>query len=211
MYASRVLHSVVLSALLSALALTPRFALAATFTLHTVDSTESENFSSGDDLGNFVINATGSTLHPCGWAAAHCFKVGSVGSTSSYYTTTAPALGKGAVSGSRLPTRPDLGPAWDVTGELGSIFAATYSAGGLTLRGIFDGTNPLTDYLGKGSIDGGLVSEGGSVYFDDGFNNTLVVALDTSVVPTPEPGTMTLIGSGCSGLLTLLSRRRRRA
>ena len=210
MHASRGLRSAVLSGLLSALALTPRSALADSFTLHTVDYTQSENFSSGDDLGDFVINANGSTLHPCGWAAANCFKVGSVGSSSSYYTTVAPALGNGAVSGFWVPTHPVLGPAWDVTGELGGIFAATYSSGGFTLRGIFDGTDPLTDYLGKGSIDGGLVSKGGSVYFDDGLDNTLVVALDTSMTPTPEPGTMTLIGSGCSGLVALLARRRRR-
>ena len=210
MHASRGLQSAVLSALLSALALTPRSALANTYTLHTVAYTQSESFNSGDDLGNFVINAAGSTLHPCGWAAASCFQVGSVGSTSTYYTTTAPALGKGAVSGSTVPSRPTLGPAWDVTGELGGIFAATYWSGSYTLRGIFDGTDPLKDYLGKGSIDGGLVSKGGSVYFDDGFDNTLVVALDTSVTPTPEPGTMTLIGSGCSGLVALLARRRQR-
>ena len=210
MHASRGLLYAVLAAFVSAMALVPRSASADTFTLYTVDATESENFHSGDDLGNFVINANGSPAHPCGVSALSCFQVGSAKTSSTYYTTTAPTLGKGATNGSGAPTHPVLGAAWDVTGELGGIFAATYCSGDLTLRGIFDGTDPRNDYLGVGSIDGGLVSKGGNVFFDDGLDNTLVVAMDTSMAPAPEPGTITLIGSGCSGLMALIARRRRR-
>ena len=209
MHVSRGLMYAVLSASFSALALAPRSASADSYTLYTVDHSASENFSSGDDMGDFVINASASTGHPCGVSATACFKVGSITSGITTYSSTAPTLGAGARTGTLPPARPELGPEWSVTGELGGIFAATYSIGNFTLRGIFDGTDPTKDYLGAGSMDGGLVSDRGTVYFIDGLDDTLVVALDTSISPAPEPGTLTLFGSGCSGLALLMARRHR--
>lgn len=201
---------VAVSLVSAGLALTPRSALADTFTLYTVDHSQSESFQAGDDQGDFILNAYTPNTPSCGVTAAHCFKVGSVASGSSYYTTVAPALGAGAVNGSMAPSHLNLGANWTVTGALGGIFAATYHSDDLTVRGIFDGTDPRTNYLGGGSLDGGLVSKGGTVYFIDGFNNTLDVALDTSIAPAPEPGTITLLGSGAWGLLAHVARRRKR-
>lgn len=193
-----------------ALATTPKTLRADTFKLVTVASTQSENFAAGDDLGNYAINVATWSGSPCGHVA-NCFQVGNASSSGFTFSQTLPVLGSGATYTNAPETHPNLGANWVVSGMLGDIFAATYYGVGWSKQGIFNGTDPLTDYLGTGSIDGGLVSSDGNVYFIDGADNTLVVALDLSTAPTPEPTTLTLLGTGLSGLASLLYRRTRRA
>ncbi len=204
-------HSLCLAVLAAPLALLPSSLRADTFHLITVESTQTDHFVAGDDLGNFAIQLPTWAGSACGNSALTCFKVGAVGSPNLTLSQALPTLGPGASYVNSPLSYPSLGKTWSVTGMLGGIFAGTYFGHGWSESGVFDGTDPLKDYLGKGSIDGGLVSSGGNVFFIDGLDNTLVVALDTSASPAPEPTTFTLLGTGLSGVVSLLYRRSRRA
>ena len=73
--------------------------------------------------------------------------------------------------------------------------------------GLFDGTDPMLDYLGYGSIDGGFMTANGNVFFIDGALDTLDVAIDLDTIPAPEPGSLMLLGTGALGMVEVVRRR----
>ena len=124
-----------------------------------------------------------------------CYEVGNVFTGASYYSSSVPAplSDPNASSGhTDLPA----GPGWHVDKSLGNLFEGSYQApNGLLKFGIWDGPDPVAGYLGQGSIDGGLSSANGNVFYIDGYNNTLVVGIDLQTSPVPEPGTLSLTAS----------------
>jgi len=47
----------------------------------------------------------------------------------------------------------------------------------------------------------------GNAFFIDGADDTLDVALDLSTVPTPEPGTLSMLGTGALMVVGTLRRK----
>ena len=83
---------------------------------------------------------------------------------------------------------------------------------GKVYQGTFDGPDPLTDMLEAGVADGpGVMSANGNFYFDDATNDNLVVAIDLTTAPTPEPSGLALAGTGGLAVLEAVRRKRKNA
>ena len=188
----------------------PSIAHADTYQLYVVANTQSEHFVMGDDFGDFAISLSlpFASPSPCGGLAlfSPCYEVGNVASQAVSYTANLPIATPDPDPKSGhddLPT----GPGWQLTGELGNLFAGYYQApNGTEKRGIWDGSDPALSYLSDGSLDGGFASANGNVFYIDGFNNTLVVGIDLQTSPVPEPGTLSLTATA---LLAVTALRRR--
>ncbi len=185
-------------------------ARADSYQLYTVASTQSEHFVMGDDFGNYAFNSS-LVIGPanlCGTSYLDaCYKVGNAITGTSYYSSTIPGP---AADPHPLPGKTDLptGSGWLLSGQLGNLFDGLYnSPSGTQTFGIWDGSDPVANYLGYGSIDGGLASANGNVFFIDGINNTLVVGIDLQTSPVPEPGTLSLTATALAAALTFGRRR----
>ena len=165
------------------------------YKLYTVAYTQSETFAMGDDFGNYAINSSivfnGQNL--CGTSYLQlCYQVGNAITGRRSFSSTIPP-GQSDPNPKSPHFDQPTGPNWDILSSVGGLFFGFYQAPDGTLsRGIWDGSNPLTDRISAGSIDGGFVSAAGDVYFIDGLDNTLVFGLDLSTSPVPEPGTLSL-------------------
>ena len=165
------------------------------YKLYVVADTQSEAFVMGDDFGDYAFNSSlviGYT-NLCGTSYLDsCYQVGNAITGTSYYSSTIPAP---LPDPNAPPGHADLptGAAWDIYKQLGNLFSGSYEFPDGTLKiGTWDGSNPITNYLGNGSVDGGLSSANGNVFYTDGVNNTLVVGIDLQTSPVPEPGTLSL-------------------
>ena len=180
------------------------------YQLYVVADTQSEHFVMGDDFGDYAFNSSLVIGHSnlCGTSYLDsCYQVGNAITGASSYASTIPAP---VADPHPLPGHADLpsGPGWNLTRTLGNIFSGSYqSPTGQITEGIWDGSNPVTNYLGDGSIDGGLSSANGNVFFIDGVNNTLVVGIDLQTSPVPEPGTLSLTASTLIAAFTFGRRR----
>lgn len=195
-------------------------AFADTYSLSTVAYTQSENFAGGDDFGNYTINVTDRLLkipnYNCGGAVnpAQCFETHYVDG-STLFTTAPPPLwaDPNPIAGTdscavAAGAGVSVSTALCNNGHL--IFAGLYDQLGATSRrGIWAGANPdpILDYLGGGSIDGGFMTANGNAYFIDGLHNTLDVALNLSATPVPEPESFVLLGTGVLSLLGVARRK----
>ncbi len=184
-------------ALLSVLPVAAKTTLAHadTYKLFVVTNTQSEHFVMGDDFGDYAFNSSlvfGNT-NLCGTSSLNlCYGVGNVFTGAISYSSTLPSPVIDPHPGTATPTRPS-GPNWDPLSYLGGLSSGFYSLpGGQMARGIWDGADPVTDYLSDGTIDGGFTSANGNVFFIDGYNNTLVVGIDQQTSPIPEPDTLSL-------------------
>ena len=184
--------------LLSVLPLTTLLGLPARaddYKLYTVADTQSERFVMGDDFGDYAISSSLISGHTnlCGTSYLDsCYQVGNVFTGTSYFSSSipAPVANPHPIAGhADLPA----GPGWDLSSDLGYLFCGSYQyPNGSLAQGIWDGPDLVANYLGSGSIDGGLSSANGNVFYIDGTNNTLVVGIDLQTSPVPEPGTLSL-------------------
>lgn len=195
-------------------------AFADSYSVNVVAYTQSENFYGIDAAGDFVVNVSNSLNSPsssCGGVsgASQCFETYYAGQLSPVFSTTAPSLSwdngsacrSGALSGVCNNGHELLG------GYLGDI------------RGVWTGTDPLTDYLTGGSFDGGFINGLGDAVFIDGANDTLVSVLKTPSFaafdffdaktnvsipgssPVPEPASIWMVGPGLMASALLVRRR----
>ena len=198
-------------ALLSAVSLTATTSIAHadTYKLFVVAETQSERFVMGDDFGDFAFNSSFVYGHTnlCGTSSLDlCYGVGNVFTGAVSYTSTLPLPAADPHPGTADPTRP-AGPNWATIRELGGLSSGFYTLpSGQVALGIWDGPDPVNDFLSDGSIDGGFTSANGNVFFIDGFDNTLVVAIDQQTSPIPEPGTLSLTATALVAATTLRRR-----
>lgn len=186
-----------------------------TFSVNVVAYTQNENFYGIDASGNFVVDLSNS-LSPfntlCGGVtgASSCFATYYVGQQNPVYSTAAPTLNwdngaactAGTLSGVCNNGHQLLG------GYLGNV------------KGVWTGTDPLTDFLTNGTFDGGFINALGDAVFINGENDTLVSVVDTpnaplahdlfavDPAPVPEPPSVWLVGLGM--MVSAMTLRKRR-
>ena len=165
-----------------------------TYKLFVVQDTQSEHFVMGDDFGDYAFNSSlvFNNTNLCGTSSLNlCYGVGNVFTGALSYSSTLPSPAADPHPGTATAARPS-GPNWDPLSSLGGLSSGYYTLPNGTKRGIWDGADPVIDFLSDGSIDGGFTSANGNVFFIDGDNNTLVVGIDQQTSPIPEPGTLSL-------------------
>jgi hypothetical protein len=210
-----------IAVVLAIAAMASRRAFADTYQLKAATSTQSETFYAGDDFGNYTINLEDKVVEipnfSCGGVInpPSCYETHYINRATNLLTVAPPPLWNDPdpIAGPdpcKVDTSAGFHPLSVLCGNGHIIFAGFYDKpDGSEVRGIWTGSdpNPVLDYIGNGSIDGGFMTANGNAYFIDGLHDTLDVALDLSTVPAPEPGSLLLFGSGISFLLALMRRR----
>jgi hypothetical protein len=199
----------------------PTSVFADTYSLGAVKSTQSEGFAGGDNYGNYTININDMVMFipdfNCDGVVnpPSCYETHYIDSPTVVYSTTPPPLWADPtpIAGNdTCALTPGLGfSAYRILCNNGHmLFAGEYELGnGQSLRGVWTGSNPdpILDYLGFHSIDGGFMTTNGNAYFIDGLHDTLDVAIDLSARPVPEPSTLLLLGTGGLGILGMVRRK----
>jgi hypothetical protein len=141
-----------------------------------------------------------------------CFETYYVGNPNLVITTTPPLLGADPdpIAGNQSCVVPsDFTVLRELCTNGHLLFSGSYIApgGGIGMRGLFDGTDPVLDFLGDNSIDGGFMTANGNAYFIDGLRDTLMAAIDLDTIPVPEPGGLVLLGTGVLAAMGVVRRR----
>ncbi len=167
-------------------------------------------FVAADDFGDTVIVLYQEA--PCGGHVQNCYLVNLPGAAR--YETTIPTLrvDPSPPAGSGCVAAPStfFGTTFCNNGH--ELFSGTFDTPTDSVRGLFDGTDPLIDKIFGDQADGHLVfTASGDLYFDDGAYDVLAVARDVTsanaIAATPEPSTWLLLGTGVLAMGGLLRKR----
>jgi hypothetical protein len=174
---------------------------------------QSDSFLGIDAKGDFVVTFGNPFANPCGGDGS-CFATYYVGQSSPVLSTSPPALtyDNGSPCTPIVPRGMVVSNAVCNSGH--EIYGGEYFPpvpnpnlpNDGEIRGIWFGPNLMTDYLGPESFDGGFINSRGDAVFIDGLDNTLDAVFGLPPVPTPEPGSLILFGTGCLALLGRLRR-----
>jgi hypothetical protein len=205
-------------------------AFADSYSISNVGSPQSERIFGIDSAGNYVLDITNITFHSqptCGGSSvpfnARCFETVFDGQTTPAFST-APfnlAYDDGSACSILAPSGFSTSTAICNNGHM--LFSGQYNSNGTMISGVWDGFDPFADYLGNFYLASGFINNNGDAIFVDSIHNTLMFADDQSSsfgisafsfdkrdpAPTPEPGSLLLVGTGSISLFTLLRRKLR--
>jgi hypothetical protein len=210
-----------LVALATPLALSATTAFADLYSVRVVTGTQGESFVAGDDYGDYTLNATitAEGTHKCGSmadpAGNTCYQTYYADTKQTVYSFTAPKLptyssptaGSGcgfSLSDYEVVFHELCDNGHEIISGVG--YAPGRSQG---ILGLFDGPNAVTDEIYRGSLDGrDILTTNGNLFYDDGQDDTMNVAIDLSTSPVPEPSSLVLLATGALATAELLRRRK---
>jgi hypothetical protein len=210
-------------------------AFADSYSLSTVGIPQSSRFVGIDTDGNYVLDITNTAFHgrpSCGGASvpfnSRCFETVYDSQTPSTFSTTPGFLNfdNGSACSPSAPSGFSTSAAICNNGHM--LFSGQYTSNGTTMTGVWDGFDPVADYLGDFYLASGFINSKGDAVFVDSIHNKLMFADDQSSsspltlstfsfesldksdpAPTPEPGSLLLVGTGSISLVTILRRKLR--
>jgi hypothetical protein len=184
-------------------------AFADSYAINVIKTTQSEGFYGIDSAGDFVVNVSDNLMTAnsmsCGGVsgASSCFETYYVGQQNPTFSTAAPDLVWD--NGSKCIQSVAGGTIGGMCNNGYDILSGYIGA----QRAIWTGTDPLSDYLMNGTLDGALINSNGDAVFINASNDTLVSVTNLSCdpAPVPEPESFILFGTGCAALFGIARRR----
>ena len=213
-------------------------AFADSYSVSSVGLPQSSRFVGIDSDGDYVMDITSNAFHgrpTCGGSSvpfnSRCFETVYDGQTTPVFSTT-PTLNfdNGSPCSISAPSGFLTSAAICNNGHM--LFSGQYGVNGTTITGVWDGFDPVADYLGNFYLASGFINSNGDAVFVDTIHNTLMFADDQSSslristfsldsfetldsfdkrdpAPAPEPGSLLLVGTGSISLFTVLRRKLR--
>lgn len=158
------------------------------------------------------------------WLGPNCFSPSNI----CYYTTADPTLlntpppitDNGGPAGPGCPALPAFTrpPNFYLCNNGHEVFGLEFAftwPGGVGPRGVFDGPDPVANFINggipvSGGSDPALMNSSGDFVFDDGFGDVILEGIDLTsrqTALTPEPGSLTLFATGALAAAAAMRRR----